>query len=100
MINIFNLFMLQYIHSFFYGLREAVPVKTIASDILQGKSDRKTPLRALSTKWMEKKPPLTSDDYNIASYFFARRTKTVSQAVTGAPYKSVEASQKVIDAGG
>jgi hypothetical protein len=48
MINIFNLFMLQYTHSFFYGLQEAVPVKTITSDILQGigyNRDRKTPPR-------------------------------------------------------
>jgi hypothetical protein len=103
MINIFNLFMLQYTHSFFYGLQEAVPVKTITSDILQGigyNRDRKTPLRAISSKWLEENSPPTSDDYNIASPIFALRTKTVHHTVAGAPNEIMKTPLTVIVAGG
>jgi hypothetical protein len=43
---------------------------------------------------MEENPPPDSDDYNIASYFFALRTQTVSHAVTEAPNELMETRKR------
>jgi ribulose-bisphosphate carboxylase large chain len=65
-------------------------VKTIDSDILQhlwyDLDRREVLLRSIITDRMEENPPPSSEDYIIASYFFAFRTQTLAHAVTEISY--------------
>jgi ribulose-bisphosphate carboxylase large chain len=65
-------------------------MKTISSDALQclwyDLDQRETQLRTIITERLQENPPPTSEDYIIASYFFAFRTQSLAHAVTEISY--------------
>jgi ribulose-bisphosphate carboxylase large chain len=69
---------------------EEMMMKSIASETLNhlwyDLDQRETMLRAIISERLAEKPPPASDDYIIASYFFAFRTQTLNHAVSEISY--------------
>jgi hypothetical protein len=65
-------------------------METIGSDALQylwyNLDQRETQLRTIINESLQEDPPPTSEDYIIASYFFAFRTQSLAHAVTEISY--------------
>lgn len=65
-------------------------MKTLRSDALQNLwydlDKRETQLRAIITERLQENQPPTSEDYIIASYFFAFRTQSLAHAATEISY--------------
>jgi ribulose-bisphosphate carboxylase large chain len=77
---------------------EELIMKSITSEMLNhlwyDLDQRETMLRAIITERLAEKPPPVSDDYIIASYFFAFRTQSLDHAVSEISYHATSGVKK------